>query len=420
MQKILVVGGGGREHAIAMRLAREGVQLYAAPGNAGIGEIAECVPIKATDVAGVVEFCVGNAIDLCVVSPDDSIALGMVDALTAAGIRAFGPTKAASELEHSKVFSKAFMKRHSIPTAAYEAFDDCAAAKEYLRSCTYPQYIKTDGLALGKGAVFAGNYDEAVAIVEEMMLQKSFGNAGSSVVIEEFMQGDEVTVLAFVDGETVVPMLSSRDHKKALDGDNGLNTGGMGVIAPFPPYTPAIADYCMEHIYLPTVKAIAAEGRPYKGVLYFGLMLDTAAGTARVVEYNSRFGDPEAQTLLTLLSTDLLQVFNAIIDGKLETLTIEWQNKNAATVVLASGGYPLKYETGKVIKGLGDVRDCVIHHAGTATKDGAVVTAGGRVLAITCTGDTLADALDKCYANAQRISFDGMFCRTDIGKTAKG
>ena len=420
--KVLVVGGGGREHAIVKKLKESPkiTTLYAAPGNGGISCDAVCVPVKATDIAGMVDFALTEAIDFVVVAPDDPLVLGMVDALTEKGIRCFGPNKAAAIFEGSKVFSKAFMKKYAIPTAAYEAFDEVAQARAYVQTAAYPLWIKTDGLALGKGAIVAADVDEALAILETVMVDKAFGDSGSSIVIEENMTGPEVTVLSFSDGKTLVPMVSSMDHKRAYDGDEGLNTGGMGVIAPNPHYTPEIAAQCMQDIFMPTVQGMLAENRPFKGCLYFGIML-TPTGP-RVVEYNCRFGDPETQAVLALLDTDLLTVMEAVCDGTLDTLELTWKPHASACVVLASGGYPEKYETGLAVSGLDEsgniagVADAVAFHAGTTVSDGVFRTAGGRVFGVTAIAPTLPQALDKAYAAADHIHFAHKHYRTDIGK----
>ena len=417
--KVLVVGGGGREHAIVKKLKKSPriTALYAAPGNGGIACDAVCVPIKATDIAGMVDFAVKEAIDFVVVAPDDPLVLGMVDALQEKGIRCFGPNKAAAIFEGSKVFSKAFMKKYDIPTAAYEAFEDVEAARAYAQTAVYPLWIKTDGLALGKGAIAAADKEEALAILQALMVDKAFGESGSRVVMEENMTGPEVTVLAFSDGKTLVPMISSMDHKRARDGDEGLNTGGMGVIAPNPHYTPEIAQACMDTIFLPTIQGMQAENRPFKGCLYFGIML-TPTGP-RVVEYNCRFGDPEAQAVLALLENDLLTVMEAACDGTLDTLAVTWKPHASACVVLASGGYPEAYETGLAVSGLkadGNLDTADVFHAGTTLTDGVFRTAGGRVFGVTATAPTLDKALDKAYAAVGQIDFDKKHYRTDIGR----
>ena len=421
--KVLVVGGGGREHAIIRKLKESPkiTELYAAPGNAGIGFDAVCVPIKATDVEAIAAWAKENRMDYVVVAPDDPLAMGLVDLLEENGIPAFGPNKKAAVIEASKAFSKELMKKYHIPTARYETFSDVEKAKAYLNACgTWPMVLKADGLALGKGVLICQSKAEALTAIEEMMVGGKFGASGNTVVIEEFLTGPEVSVLSFTDGETVVPMVSSMDHKRALDGDKGLNTGGMGTVAPNPYYTPEIARRCMEEIFLPTVKAMKAEGRPFKGCLYFGLML-TPDGP-KVIEYNCRFGDPETQVVLPLLETDLLTVMEAVTQGRLKEINVIFSPRHAACVVLASGGYPEHYEKGKPITGLVNGQlpstEATVYHAGTALKDGTLVTAGGRVLGVTATGDTLKEALDKAYAAAGQISFDGLHKRSDIGAKA--
>ena len=417
--KILVIGSGGREHAVIQKLreSRRKPELFCAPGNGGIAADAACVPLKAADVDGVVRFSVENKIDLVGVTPDDPLALGMVDALEAAGIRAFGPRRAAAEIESSKVFAKGLMKRYGIPTAAYEVFDDPARALEYIRrQGRFPCVIKADGLALGKGVVIAETPEAAQEALHEIMEDKIFGASGSRVVVEEFLTGPEVSVLAFTDGETLVPMVSSKDHKRIFDGDRGPNTGGMGTISPNPHYTDETAARCMREIFLPTVAAMRAEGRPFKGCLYFGLML-TPDGP-QVIENNARFGDPETQVVLPRLKTDLVDIFGAVIDGKLASLPIEWDTGAAACVVAASGGYPGRYETGKPIEGLAEAQalpGVSVYHAGTRLESGALVTAGGRVLGVTAKASTLDEALDRAYAAVSHIRFEGMQYRSDIG-----
>ncbi|MCL2195385.1 MAG: phosphoribosylamine--glycine ligase [Oscillospiraceae bacterium] len=414
---ILILGSGGREHAIARALAQSPrvTKLYAAPGNGGIAQLAECVDIKATDIAAMRDFAVANAIDFAVPAADDPLVLGAVDALESAGIPCFGPNKAAAQIEGSKVFSKDLMRKYNIPTAGYEVFDDATAALAYLDTCAIPTVIKADGLALGKGVIIAQTRDEARAAVREIMLDKKFGAAGNRVVVEEFLTGPEVSVLSFTDGKTVVPMVSSMDHKRALDGDEGLNTGGMGVIAPNPFYTAEISTWCKDNIFTPTIEAMAAEGCPFKGCLYFGLML-TPAGP-RVIEYNCRFGDPEAQVVLPLLETGLLDIFEAVQQARLAALNITWKDECACCVIMASGGYPEKYSTGHAIT-VGDVGGAFVYHAGTKLVGGEVVTAGGRVLGITATGASLQQAIDQAYAAVDNITFDGAFCRRDIGQRA--
>ncbi len=414
--KVLVVGSGGREHAICWKLKQSPkvTELYCAPGNGGIAQVAQCVSVKATDVEGMVAWAKGNAMDLVVVAPDDPLALGMVDELEAAGIPAFGPRQNAAVIEASKAFSKELMKKYGIPTARYETFTDLAAAQDYIRAQGAPIVVKADGLALGKGVVVAQTVEEALEAVQSMMVDKKFGASGATVVIEECMTGPEVTVLAFCDGKTVVPMVSSQDHKRAYDGNKGPNTGGMGAISPSPHYTPELARRCMEEIFQPTVAAMAAEGRPFQGVLYFGLML-TPDGP-KVVEYNARFGDPECQTVLSLLESDLLEIMLACREGRLDTADIRWRSDAACCLVLASGGYPGSYKKGCPISGLEDVAGAVVFHAGTALADGQVVTNGGRVLGVTAVAPTLDGAIDAAYAGAKPIHFENMMFRRDIGR----
>ena len=415
--KVLVVGSGGREHAIVRALSKSAKidKLLCAPGNGGIASLAECVDIKATDVDGMVTFAKENAVDYVVVTPDDPLALGMVDALEEAGIPAFGPRKNAAIIEASKAFSKDLMKKYNIPTAKYECFTDMEQALAYVRTEGAPIVVKADGLALGKGVVVAQTPEEAEEAVRSMMGDKKFGEAGARVVIEECMTGPEVSVLCFVDGTHISPMLSSQDHKRAYDGDKGPNTGGMGAFAPSPKYTPEVAEICMNTIFRPTVDAMAAEGRPFKGCLYFGLML-TPDGP-RVVEYNSRFGDPETQPVLSLLESDLLEIMMACTNGTLDQLDIAWSDGAACCIVLASGGYPLAYKKGYPIEGLDTVaEDVFVYHAGTKLEDGVYKTAGGRVLGVTAVSGTLQNAIEKAYAAARGVTFQDVHFRTDIGK----
>ncbi len=420
--KILIVGGGGREHAIAKALSRSPrvEKLYCAPGNGGISRLAECFPVKATDLEGMLELAKKLQPDYVFVAPDDPLVLGMVDKLNAEGFKTFGPRANAAILEGSKAFSKGLMKKYGIPTAAYEIFQDPAKAIDYVKAQnSYPAVIKADGLALGKGVVIAQDIGEASLAIYSMMVDKKFGDSGNEVVIEEFMDGVEVTVLAFTDGKTVKPMVSSMDHKRAYDGDKGLNTGGMGTIAPNPLFTKEIEAECMEKIFKPTIAAMQKEGRPFKGCLYFGLML-TKNG-AKVVEYNCRFGDPETQVVLPLLETDLVDIIEAIDREKLDQLDIKWSDKACACVVMASGGYPEKYETGKPISGLdenGQAEGAYVYHAGTKLDNGKFLTAGGRVLGVTATGGDLKSALDGAYKAVEKISFEKAHYRKDIGKKA--
>ncbi|SMC42595.1 phosphoribosylamine--glycine ligase [Papillibacter cinnamivorans] len=415
--KVLVVGGGGREHAIVHALSRSPrvTKLWCAPGNGGIASEAECINIKATDVPTMVGFAVQNGADFVVVAPDDPLALGMVDAMEAAGIPAFGPRKNAAVIESSKVFSKGLMEKYGIPTAKYRVFDSMDAALSYVRSEGAPLVVKADGLALGKGVVVAQTLPEAEAAVRRIMEDKIFGESGARIVIEECLTGPEVTVLCFTDGKTIRPMPSSQDHKRALDGNRGPNTGGMGAISPSRHYTPELAARCMEEIFLPTLRAMNAEDRPFWGVLYFGLML-TEDGP-KVIEYNARFGDPEAQAVLSLLKTDLLEIMLAVTEERLEELEIQWENGASCCLVLASGGYPGSYQTGFPIEGLDAVpADITVYHAGTRAYDGRILTSGGRVLGVTAAADTLDKAVDKAYAAVRGIRFEGMQYRTDIGK----
>lgn len=413
--KVLVVGSGGREHAIVWALSKSPrvTELYCAPGNAGIAQQATCVPIGATDVDAMVSWAKENKMDFVVVAPDDPLALGMVDALEQAGIPAFGPRKNAAVIEASKAFSKELMRKYHIPTAKYATFTDMDEAIAYIHAEGAPIVVKADGLALGKGVTVAATEEEAVAAVKEMMEGNKFGASGSTVVIEECMTGPEVTVLCFADGEHISPMPSSQDHKRAYDGNQGPNTGGMGAISPVACYTPEIARRCVEEIFEPTMAAMKAEGRPFQGVIYFGLML-TEEGP-KVVEYNARFGDPECQALLMRLDTDLLEILEACVKGTLDQLDIQWKEEAACCLVLASGGYPLAYEKGKPITGLDQVQDAVVFHAGTAEKDGQIVTNGGRVLGVTALGKGLDKAIQNAYDAAKPIQFDQMHFRTDIG-----
>ncbi len=415
--KVLVVGGGGREHAICWKLAQSPSvsALFCAPGNAGIAQVATCIPIHATEVEKMVYWAVENSMDFVVVAPDDPLALGMVDAFEEAGIPAFGPRKNAAIIEASKAFSKELMAKYHIPTAKYRTFTSEAEAHAYIDQQGAPIVVKADGLALGKGVTVAYSTDEAHNAVHEMMSSGKFGVSGQKVVIEECMEGPEVTVLAFADGKTVVPMLSSQDHKRAFDNNLGPNTGGMGAFCPSPNYTPEIAQRCMEEIFLPTMAAMNAENRPFQGVIYFGLML-TADGP-KVVEYNARFGDPETQPLLSMLDTDLMEIFQACVNGTLDQVDIRWKEGAACCLVLASGGYPLHYERGYVISGLDKVPEWAqVFHAGTKRSGKDYVTAGGRVLGITAVGDNLADAVAKSYEAAKPVQWQDMHFRTDIGK----
>lgn len=418
--KILVVGGGGREHAIIKKIKenKDVEKIYALPGNGGIAisKDVECVPsIGAKDIDGIVSFAVEHKVDYAIVAPDDPLVLGCVDALEEKKIPCFGPRANAAIIEGSKVFSKELMKKYGIPTAAYETFSDADAALAYLENAPIPIVIKADGLALGKGAIVCMTRDEAKDAVISMMREGRFGKSGERVVIEEFMTGPEVSVLAFTDGETVSPMVSSMDHKRAHDGDLGPNTGGMGTVAPNPYYTKEIADVCMETIFLPTIRAMKSEGRTFRGCLYFGLML-TPEGP-RVVEYNCRFGDPETQVVLPLLKTDLLTVMMATTNGTLNDLDIEWYDGYAACVIAASDGYPTSYKSGYELKIPEDIM-AQTYIAGAAIEDGVLKTHGGRVLGVTATAETLTEAIEKSYAMVDRIEFENKYTRRDIGQRA--
>ena len=418
--KILMLGSGGREHALIRKLKESPrvKEVICAPGNGGISCDAQCFPVSVMDKQGVIDLARREEVDLVFVAPDNPLAAGMVDALNAAGIRAFGPNAAAARIEGSKVFSKNLMKKYGIPTASYAVFDDPSEALVYIVSENkYPTVIKADGLALGKGVIIAGNEQEARNAVEDIMENKVFGESGNRIVVEEFLTGPEVSVLAFTDGKTVVPMVSSMDHKRAHDGDKGLNTGGMGTISPNPHYSQALADECMKTIFEPTVRAMAAEGCPFKGCLYFGLMM-TADGP-KVIEYNARFGDPEAQVVLPRLKTPLVDIVEAVIDERLSDIDIDWDKGACACVIIASGGYPEKYRKGFEITGLddgGQADGVTVYHSGTLKKDGKFFTNGGRVLGVTASGSSLDEALEKAYGAVETISFEGAFHRSDIGR----
>ena len=415
--KVMVVGGGGREHAIIKKLKENTsiTEIFALPGNGGIAKDATCVDIGAKDIPAIVDFAVKTGIDYAVVAPDDPLVLGCVDALEEKGISCFGPRANAAIIEGSKVFSKNLMKKYNIPTAAYEVFTDMDAALAYLQDAPIPTVIKADGLALGKGVIIAQTRQEAVDAVRSMMSDKVFGKSGDQIVIEEFLTGPEVSVLSFTDGKTVIPMISSMDHKRAGDNDTGLNTGGMGTVAPNPYYTEQIADECMQTIFLPTIQAMNAEGRTFKGCLYFGLML-TPNGP-KVIEYNCRFGDPETQVVLPLLESDLLTVMQATTNGTLAQTEVKFADKNACCVIMASKGYPTAYEKGFEMTIPEQVWGST-YVAGAALKDGKLVTNGGRVLGATAVADTLADAIDSAYALVDKIHFDNAFYRHDIGAKA--
>ena len=418
---ILLIGSGGREHALAWKLSqsKHADKLYAVPGNPGIAQFAECVSgVSIEDNDAIVALAKEKNIGLVVVGPEVPLVNGVVDALTAAGIKAFGPTKKAAELEGSKVYAKVVMRRYRIPTARSEVFGDPSRAHVYVRQMRQPFAIKADGLAAGKGVILTKTVDEAIEAIDLLMKEKAFGDAGNRVVIEEFMEGEEASVLAFTDGETIVAMPASQDHKRVNDGDEGLNTGGMGAYAPAPVMTPELSERVMEEILKPTIEGMKKEGRPYKGCLYAGLMI-TAKGP-KVVEFNARFGDPETQVVLPLLKSDLVEVMLACVDGKLAETKIEWSDEAAVSVVMASGGYPGDYEKGKAIQGVKDAEAAgtLVFHAGTAEKDGGLVTAGGRVLNVVGVAKDIPEAVKKSYAGVEKISFEGMHYRKDIAHRA--
>lgn len=418
--KILIVGGGGREHAIAAAVARspKADKIYCAPGNAGIAEVAECVPLGVDEFDKIASFAKEKEVDLVIVGPDDPLAAGIVDVLEAAGLRVFGPRKNAAILEGSKAFSKDLMKKYNIPTAAYETFDDAQKAVEYLETASFPIVLKADGLALGKGVLICNTKEEALEGVKSIMTDKQFGSAGNRMVVEEYMTGREVSVLSFVDGKHIKIMTSAQDHKRACDGDKGLNTGGMGTFSPSPFYTKEVDDFCKQYIYQPTVDAMAEEGRKFKGIIFFGLML-TEKGP-RVLEYNARFGDPEAQVVLPRMKNDIIDVVEACIDGTLDQIELQFEDNAAVCVVLASQGYPVKYEKGLKISGLEKFKDAdgyFCYHAGTRfDNEGNIVTNGGRVLGITATGKDLKAARANAYEAAGWVDFANKYMRTDIGK----
>ena len=415
--KVLVVGGGGREHAIIKKIKenKDVSVIYALPGNGGMADDAVCVDIGATDIDGIVDFAANNSIDYAVVAPDDPLVLGCVDRLNEKGIPCFGPEAKAAIIEGSKVFSKNLMKKYGIPTAAYEVFSDMEKALAYIESAPIPTVIKADGLALGKGVIIAQTRDEAKQAVISMMQDKKFGKSGENIVIEEFLTGPEVSVLAFTDGKTVKPMISSMDHKRAGDNDTGLNTGGMGTVAPNPYYTPDVADECMEKIFMPTIKAMNAEGRTFKGCLYFGLMI-TPAGP-KVIEYNCRFGDPETQVVLPLLESDLLTIMQAVTNGTLEQTEVKFSNKNACCVIMASEGYPVSYKKGFEMNIPAEIKDSV-YVAGAKLDGDKLLTNGGRVLGATAVADTLEQAIREAYGLVEKISFENAYYRRDIGAKA--
>ena len=418
--KVLIVGSGGREHAIAWKVAQSSrvTKIYCAPGNAGISQVAECVPIGAMEIEKLAAFAKEKEIDLTVIGMDDPLVAGVVDAFEAEGLRVFGPRKNAAVLEGSKAFSKELMKKYHIPTADYQVFDNAEDALHYLRTeASFPTVLKADGLALGKGVLICGSLEEAEAGVKEIMLDKKFGSAGNKMVIEEFMTGREVSVLSFVDGDTIQIMTSAQDHKRAQDGDQGLNTGGMGTFSPSPFYTKEVDEFCKKYIYQPTVDAMKAEGRPFKGVIFFGLML-TEKGP-RVLEYNARFGDPEAQVVIPRMKNDIVDVFEACIDGTLSQVKLEFEDNAAVCVVLASDGYPVSYQKGFPIRGLEkfeNQKGYYVFHAGTRWDNGQIVTNGGRVLGVTALGEDLHKARANAYEAVKWIDFENKYCRSDIGK----
>ena len=419
--KVLVVGGGGREHALIRKIKESSKvdEIFCTPGNGGISYDAKCFDVSATDIDGVVDLAKKLSVDLVVVAPDDPLVAGMVDALNDAGFKTFGPRANAAIIEGSKVFSKELMQKYDIPTAEYKVFDNANDAIEYIKEKNeFPTVIKADGLALGKGVIIPENLDDAVAGVKEIMEDKIFGASGNNIVVEEFLTGPEVSVLAFTDGKCVKPMVSSMDHKRALDGDKGLNTGGMGTVSPNPYYTEEVAAECMDKIFMPTINAMNQEGRTFKGCLYFGLMI-TPNGP-KVIEYNCRFGDPETQVVLPRLKTDIIDIFEAINNETLSELDIEWSEKACACVIMASGGYPKSYKKGVEITGLtlGQLDGVTVYHAGTKIENDKLVTSGGRVLGVTALGDSLADALKKSYEAVENIHFDNAHYRKDIGKRA--
>lgn len=417
--RVLVVGGGGREHALVWKLKQSPrvTKVYCAPGNAGIARDAECIAIKAEDVQGLLDFALKNGIDLTVVGPEAPLNAGIVDIFEANGLKIFGPSQKAAEIEGSKVLSKEIMARYGIPTASYAVFTNPAEAASYIKRIGPPCVVKADGLAAGKGVIVALDEESALDAVRSIMVDKDFGPAGERLVVEEFLVGEEVSILAFTDGVNVVPMISSQDHKRAYDNDEGPNTGGMGAYAPAPVYTPEVHKKTMEEILIPMIQAMNKEGRTYRGVIYAGLMVDDSG--PKVLEFNARFGDPEAQPVLMLLETDLVDIIEAIQDRRLDEIEIKWKDEAAVCVVLASGGYPGSYENGKLIRGLESPNGkVVVFHAGTAAKDGDIVTAGGRVLGVTASGPDIPSAIKRAYVAVDKIHFDGMHYRHDVGRKA--
>jgi len=419
--RVLVIGGGGREHGLVWKLAQSSRvdRIFAAPGNAGIAELAECVEISASEIRRLLEFAQKEAIDLTVVGPELPLTLGIADEFTAHGLRVFGPTREAAALEGSKVFSKRLMRKHKIPTGFFQSFYRSEDARRYITDVGAPIVVKADGLAAGKGAIVCQTVDEALDTVTRIMDQRVFGDAGARVIVEEFLTGEEASFLAFTDGEAVLPLASAQDHKAAFDGDKGPNTGGMGAYSPAPVVTPAVHAKIMDQVMIPTVKAMAAEGCPYRGILYAGLMIDH--GEPKVLEFNVRFGDPEAQPLLMRMDSDLLDVLEAVVDGRLRTAAVRWKTEPAVCVVMAAGGYPGVHDTGKPISGLAAaarLKDVMVFHAGTALKGGKVVTNGGRVLGVTAVGPDIAAAIARAYQAVDKIRWDGVQYRTDIGRKA--
>jgi len=417
--KVLVVGGGGREHALVWKLSQSPrvTEIYCAPGNAGIARLAACVHISAEDIPSLLAFAREKAVDLTLVGPEAPLTAGIVDEFQAAGLKIFGPSRAAAEIEGSKVFAKDIMAKYNIPTARYAVFTDPAEASAYIQKTGVPCVLKADGLAAGKGVIIANDMQTALAAVRSIMVDRDFGEAGTRLVVEECLTGEEVSILAFTDGDTVVPMVSSQDHKRAFDNDQGPNTGGMGAYAPAPVYTPEVARRAMEEILVPMIRALKAEGRTYRGVIYAGLMV--SGGEPKVLEFNVRFGDPEAQPVLSLLETDLVEIMEAVLENRLDQIEINWKPQASICVVLASGGYPGSYGKGKVIHGLHGVPgDIMVFHAGTADKDGKIVTSGGRVLGVTASGPDISAAISKAYEAVGKIGFDGMHYRRDIGRKA--
>ena len=417
--KVLVVGSGGREHTIIWKLLESPKvdKIYCAPGNGGIGELAQLVPINAMEFDKLIDFVKSEAIDFTIVGMDDPLVGGIVDCFEKEGLKIFGPNKAAAIIEGSKAFSKELMKKYNIPTANYETFEDFQSAMEYVKAGEFPVVLKADGLALGKGVLICNTLEEAENGLKEIMVEKKFGDSGNKVVIEEFLTGQEMSVLSFCDGETILPMVSAQDHKRALDNDEGLNTGGMGTFSPSRVYTDELAKECMEKIYKPTVDALNKEGRKFKGIIFFGLMLTNSG--MKVIEYNARFGDPETQVVLPRLDSDLMEIFEACVNGTLDKINIKWKDNAAACVVMASGGYPQSYEKGYTISGLEEAKkkdDVIVFHAGTALKNNSYVTNGGRVLGVTGLGSNLDEAIKIAYEGVDLIDFNDKHFRTDIGK----